>query len=139
MDNSKQENLDLKMYGQVWSSSDLNPDRLTSEINKIFTYNQAETNYRNKSDKYYDFHEEYAKSLAMSEAFKSSADVLGILSGSMDISASVNKAESGATGKTTRDVISLTDIKKYLDKHSIETEWKGEKIIPKSFKVYKLT
>jgi hypothetical protein len=139
MDNSKQEKLDLNMYGQVWSSSDLNPDRLTSELNKIFTYNQAETNYRNTSDKYYDFHEEYAKSLAVSGAFKSSASILGILSGSMDISASVNKAESGATGKTTHDVISLADIKKYLDQQSIETEWKGEKIIPKSFQVYKLT
>ncbi len=51
MDNSAQEKLDLNMYGQVWSSSDLNPDRLTSELSKIFTYNQAETNYRNKSDK----------------------------------------------------------------------------------------
>jgi microcystin-dependent protein len=139
MDNSKQEKLDLNMYGQVWSSSDLNPDRLTSELNKIFTYNQAETNYRNTSDKYYDFHEEYAKSLAVSGAFKSSASILGILSGSMDISASVNKAESGATGKTTHDVISLTDIKKYFDEKSIETEWEGEKIIPKSFQVYKLT
>ncbi|CAF1569788.1 unnamed protein product, partial [Rotaria sordida] len=119
--------------------SDLNPDRLTSELNKIFTYNQAETDYRNKSDKYYDFHEEYAKSLAVSAAFKGSADILGIASGSMEISASVNKAESGATGKTTHDVISLTDIKKYLDQKSIETEWKGVKFIPKSFQVYKLT
>ncbi|CAF1495497.1 unnamed protein product, partial [Rotaria magnacalcarata] len=139
MDNSKQEKLDLNMYGQVWSSSDVNPDRLTSELNKIFTYNQAETNYRNTSDKYYDFHEEYAKSLAVSAAFESSASIFGIVSGSMDISASVNKAESGASGKTTYDVISLTDIKKYLDQKSIETEWKGEKIIPKSFQVYKLT
>ncbi|CAF3255051.1 unnamed protein product [Rotaria sp. Silwood2] len=139
MDNSKQEKLDLNMYDQVWSSSDLNPDRLTSELNKIFTYNQAETNYRNTSDKYYDFHEEYAKSLATSAAYKSSASIVGIASGSMEISASVNMAESGATGKTTHDVISLTDIKKYLDQKSIETEWKGEKIIPKSFQVYKLT
>jgi hypothetical protein len=139
MDNSEQEKLDLNMYGQVWSSSDLNPDHLTSELNKIFTYNQAETNYRNTSDKYYDFHEEYAKSLATSAALKGSARILGIVSGSMDISASLNKAESGATGKTTHDVISLTDIKKYLDEKSIETEWKGEKIIPKSFQVYKLT
>jgi microcystin-dependent protein len=139
MDNSKQEKLDLNMYGQVWSSSDLNPDRLTSELNKIFTYNQAETNYRNTSDKYYDFHEEYAKSLAVSAAFKGSADILGIASASMDISASLNKAESGATGKTTHDVITLADIKQYLDQKSIETEWNGEKIIPKSFQVYKLT
>ncbi|CAF0980813.1 unnamed protein product [Didymodactylos carnosus] len=129
----------VSLMHQVWSSSDLNPDRLTSELNKIFTYNQAETNYRNTSDKYYDFHEEYAKSLAVSAPFKSSASILGILSRSMDISASVNKAESGATGKTTHDVISLTDIKKYLDQKSIETEWKGEKVIPKSFQVYKLT
>ncbi|CAF4098587.1 unnamed protein product [Rotaria magnacalcarata] len=139
MDNSKQEKLDLNMYGQFWSSSDLNPDRLTSELNKIFTYNQVETNYRNTSDKYYDFHEEYAKSLVASAAFKGSGDILGIASASMDVSAYVNKAESGATGKTTHDVISLTDIKKYLDQKSIETEWNGEKIIPKSFQVYKLT
>ncbi|CAF1524884.1 unnamed protein product [Rotaria sp. Silwood1] len=127
------------MYGQLWSSNDLNPDRLTSELNKIFTYNQAETNYRNTSDKYYNFHEEYAKSLAVSAAFKGSANILGIASSSMDVSALVNKAESGATEKTTHDVISLTDIKKYLDQKSIETEWKGEKIIPKSFQVYRLT
>ncbi|CAM4835168.1 unnamed protein product [Rotaria magnacalcarata] len=119
MGNSKQEKLDLNMYGQVWSST--------------------ETNYRNTSDKYYDFHEEYAKSLAVSAAFKSSASILGTLSGSMDISGSVNKGESGAIGKTTHDAISLTDIKKYLDQKSIETEWQGEKIIPKSFQVYKLT
>ncbi|CAF3644715.1 unnamed protein product [Rotaria socialis] len=90
MDNSKQEKLDLNMYGQLWSSSDINPDRLTSELNKIFTYNQAETNYRNTRDNYYDFHEEYAKSLAMSAALEGSAIKLGTLLGSMDIYASLN-------------------------------------------------
>ncbi len=77
--------------------------------------------------------------MATSAALKGSASILGIASGSMEISASVNKAESGATGKTTHDVISLTDIKKYLDMKLIETEWNGEKFIPKSFQVYKLT
>ncbi|CAF4467364.1 unnamed protein product [Rotaria socialis] len=83
MDNSKQEKLDLNMYGQLWSSSDINPDRLTSELNKIFTYNQAETNYRNTRDNYYDFHEEYAKSLAMSAALEGSAIKLGTLLGNI--------------------------------------------------------
>ncbi|CAF3834265.1 unnamed protein product [Rotaria sp. Silwood1] len=139
MDNSKQEKLNVNAYAQVWSSNDLNPDRLTTVLNKIFTYNQAETNYRNTTDKYYDCNEEFANSLAMSGAYKNSASIHEIASGSLEISASLNKTESGATRKTTQDVISLTDIKKYLDQKSIQTEWQGEKIIPKSFQVYKLT
>ncbi|CAF1047107.1 unnamed protein product [Adineta steineri] len=139
MDKSTQTKLDLNMYGQVWSSTDLNPDRLTSELNKMFTYNQAETNYRNTSDKYYDFHEQYAKSLGTSAGYKNSASIFELASIGMEVSASLNKTESNATEKTTHDVTSLTNIKKYLDQKSIEAEWKGEKIIPKSFQVYKLT
>jgi hypothetical protein len=122
MDNSKQEKLELNMYGQVWSSSDLNPDRLTSELNKNFTYNQVETDYRNTNDKYYDFNEEYVNSLAKSKGFKGSTSILGNISGELEVSESINKTKSGATGKTTHDA-----------------EWNREKIIPKSFQVYKLT
>ncbi|CAF4149251.1 unnamed protein product [Rotaria magnacalcarata] len=122
MDKAKQEKLDLNMYGQIWCSNDLNSDRLTSELNKIFNYNQAETSYRNTTDKYFDFHEEYAKSLAASAGFEASANILGIASGNADISTSFNKAEAGATGKTTHDAISLTDIRKYLHQNLIETE-----------------
>jgi hypothetical protein len=139
MDNSKQEKLELNMYGQIWSSNDLNPDRLTSELNKIFTYNQAETDSRHTSDKYYNFNKEYANSLGKSIGFKGSVPILGNISKTLEGYASVNKTKSGATRKATYDVISSTDIKKYLDQKSIETEWQGEKITPKSFQVYKLT
>jgi hypothetical protein len=139
MNNSKQEKIDLNMYGQVWSSSDLNPDRITSELNKLFTYNLAETESHHTSDKYYNFNKEYANLLEKSLGCKNSASILGKISGDMEICNSLKKAKSGATGNTTHDVISLTDIKKYLDMKLIETEWNGEKFIPKSFQVYKLT
>lgn len=142
MDNSKQDKLELNMYGQVWSSSDLNPDRLTSELNEVFAYNQAETEYRSTSDKYYNFDEKYANSLKASGAYENSfsiGNILGKASGGMKISALLDKAKSSATEKITHDVISSTDIKKFLDQMLIETEWKGEKIIPKSLHVYKLT
>src|SRR5277367_6231302 len=86
MDNSKQEKLDMNMYGQVWSSSDLNPDRLTSELNKIFTYNQDETNYRHTNDKYYNFNKQYANSLGKSTSMKLEdlVRMLGNISRSLD-------------------------------------------------------
>jgi hypothetical protein len=102
MANSKQEKLDLKMYDQVWSPGYLNPDRLTSELNKIFIYNQAETDYRNTSDKYYDFNEQYSNSLEKSKTSKGSASFAYSLvnaSGGIELSAFFKKAESGATGK----------------------------------------
>lgn len=141
MVNSKQEKLDLNMYGQVWSSNDLNPDRLTSELNNIFAHNQVETEYRNTSDKYFNYNEEYAKSLAKSNDFKSRVGIavnVANVSGNLELSSSINKSHKGASGKTTHDVISLTDIQKFLNQLSIEIEWKGEKLLPKSFEVYKL-
>jgi hypothetical protein len=35
--------MEMNVYGQVWQSSDLSPDRLTSEINKVFTLNETAT------------------------------------------------------------------------------------------------
>jgi hypothetical protein len=130
------------MYGQVWSSSDLNPDRLTSELNKIFTHNQLETEYHNTSDKYFNYNETYANSLTKSKESKGGfgiAAAIANLSGNLELSSSLQKSKSGASEKTTHDVISLTDIQKFLNQLSIEIGWNGEKILSKSFEVYKLT
>ncbi|CAF3608911.1 unnamed protein product [Rotaria sp. Silwood2] len=43
MSRAQQTQLSASLFNQVWSSSDLNPDLLTHELSKLFTYNEAET------------------------------------------------------------------------------------------------
>ncbi len=53
MNNSNEIQLSSGLFEQIWSSSDLHPNRITHELNKIFTYNQNETQLRNDSETYF--------------------------------------------------------------------------------------
>ena len=132
---SQEAKIDAKVYDQVWSGSDLNPDRITSELKKLFTYNQTETERHNYSDSFFDFNEAYAQSSSGSGGGGVSIFGLGSASGGGASSSS----SSGHLSLSTESTVSQTDIQHYLTQESIETAWTGEKFIPKSFSVYKLT
>ncbi|CAF5044540.1 unnamed protein product [Rotaria sp. Silwood1] len=82
---------------------------------------------------------------------KSAAKGSGSLSGSIGKGFlkifSLGLSGSGETATTTSSknhtitdqVMSETDIQKHLSQHAMETEWRGKKLRPKEFKVYKLS
>ncbi|CAF4394054.1 unnamed protein product, partial [Rotaria magnacalcarata] len=76
---SNEAKVDAKLYDQVWSSADLNPDRITNELKRLFTYNQTATQRHNYSDNYFDFNQAYAQ--ASSASGSGSFNILGIFSG----------------------------------------------------------
>ncbi|CAF3993261.1 unnamed protein product [Rotaria sp. Silwood1] len=132
---SEETKLDAKFYDQVWSASDLNPDRITSELKKLFTYNQTETELHNFSDSYFDFNQSYAQSSSSSGG--GGLSIFGI--GSVGGNGASSSSSANHLLTTTQLVFSQTEIQKFLTQESIETAWTGEKFIPKSFAVYRLT
>ncbi|CAF1032595.1 unnamed protein product [Rotaria sordida] len=136
MSNSAQTILDAKLFDHVWSSTDLNPDRLTNEINKLFTYNKTETERHNFSDTYFDYNRNQVASSTTSGGGGISIPLLGI---GVTGSGSVGSSSGSSLSALTNDVFSSTEIQNLLSQEAIEMQWTGEKFIPKSFKVYKLT
>lgn len=132
---SEETKLDVKLYDQIWSPSDLNPDRITHELSKLFTFNQSETQRHNYSEAYFDFNQAYAQSSSASGGGK--LNVVGLFS--IGGSGGSSSSSSGHLSTTTQAVFSETEIQHFLTQESIETAWTGEKFIPKSFSVYKLT
>ena len=126
--------LAARFYDQVWSSSDLNPDLNTNEISRLFTYNQSETQRNNYSDTFFNFNEAYARSWSASGKAKGSFLKIG----SFGASGSAASSSSGDQSTTTKAIYSANEIQNWLTQQSIETEWTGQKFIPKSFNVYKL-
>ncbi|CAF3043724.1 unnamed protein product [Rotaria sp. Silwood2] len=141
MENSETTEIEAGLYGQIWSSSDLNPNRLTTEIENLFTKNDSETQRRNDSNTYYNLNTQYLKeSTASNEA---SASVSGSGWGfSAAISGSTSSSSSNSLqnqlAHTTHDIFSKDDIDKLFTEQQVELKWEGEKFIPKKFKVYKL-
>jgi hypothetical protein len=70
--------LDAKLFDQVWSGTDLNLDQLTSEINKIFTYNKTETERHNFSDIYFSYNENQISSSSTSVSAGISITILNV-------------------------------------------------------------
>ncbi|CAF2895915.1 unnamed protein product [Rotaria sp. Silwood2] len=132
---SEEQKINVKLYDQVWSASDLNPDRMTSELKKLFTYNKTETERHNFSDNYFDFNQAYAQSSSSSGG--GSLSIFGI--GSIGGSGASSDSSSNHLLTTTQSIFSQTEIQHFLTQQSIETAWTGEKFIPKSFYVYRLT
>ena len=142
MDESKQITLDVGLYTQVWSSADLNPDRITSELHKLFSKNDSETARSNNSNTYFNLDTDYLRE--SSKSASGSASVGGSFMGiGATASASASTAASNSLhdqlSRTNHDVFSLDEIQKLLTEQQVEVEWKGEKFQPKSFSVYKLT
>lgn len=140
MDDFDEEKLDANMYNQIWSSKDLKPDYITSHLNKIFSYNYAETKCRHNGDKYYDFNTQYANSLSKLTGFNSTANILRNITRDIEISLPFNVIElDGVNCTTARNIISWTNIKRAFDEMSIIIQDEGGKIILKSYQVYELT
>ena len=94
MSSSTQAILEAKLFDQVWSSADLNPDRLTNEINKLFTYNKTETERHNFSDIYFDYNKDQITSSSISAGGGISIPLLGIGIGGTAEKAAVLAKES---------------------------------------------
>ncbi|CAF1045188.1 unnamed protein product [Didymodactylos carnosus] len=141
MSTATQITLNADLYNQVWSSSDLNPDRLTSELSKLFRYNDTQTKLHNYTDTYFNLDREH---LTTSSASSSGQGSLTGSVGIFSLGASGGGSSSSANSlldnlkQSTKDIYSLTDIKRLLTQQQSEFEWKGEKFIAKSFNVYKL-
>ncbi|UJR17375.1 hypothetical protein I4U23_004270 [Adineta vaga] len=78
MQDSTMEKLRADALQQVWSPSDLDPDVLETDINKMFSYNQSETERHNDSKMYFNGNVETMK--------QSAAKGSGSLSASIGIS-----------------------------------------------------
>ncbi|CAF1319388.1 unnamed protein product, partial [Didymodactylos carnosus] len=111
MSTATQITLNADLYNQVWSSSDMNPDRLTSELNR----------------------QHLTTSSASSSGQGSLTGSVGIFS----LGASGGGSSSSANSlldnlkQSTKDIYSLTDIKRLLTQQQSEFEWKGEKFYSK--------
>ncbi|CAF4559030.1 unnamed protein product [Rotaria sp. Silwood2] len=153
MENSKETLLDADTFGQMWSPYDLNPDRITEELSKIFTYNDTETKRHNSSSTYYDFNKANMNKLAESHSAKGGASIsteahlsVPFGSGGAKFSASAygETADSSYNSlynqlnETTHNQFSSDDIQRMFTQQGTELQFKGEKVTPKSFQVYKL-
>ncbi|CAF2537864.1 unnamed protein product [Rotaria sp. Silwood2] len=137
MDTVRETQLDAKLYDQVWSSSDLSPDRITSEIQSFFTYNETETRRHNYTDIYFDVDSKKSQSNTTSAniglSFGYQLLNLGLFS-----SGSLSSNSSHSEHTTTHVITTATDIQHFTDQQSVQTAWTGEKWVPKSFKLFKL-
>ncbi|CAF1326876.1 unnamed protein product, partial [Rotaria sordida] len=134
MDNAQKTQLDAKSFDQIWSSSDLNPDVIRNDLNKIFTYNKTATDYANSSDLFFNYDQKEAQ--ASDSRGKMQIGWKGF-GGSAE--AAHSQSSSSENSQTTHDIVSQKDIRDFLAQQNIETQWSGEKWEPKSFSVYKLT
>ncbi|CAF2028746.1 unnamed protein product [Rotaria magnacalcarata] len=135
---SDETKLSIKLYDQIWSSSDLNPDRITSEINKVFRYNETETKRHNYSDQYFDLDKQHVQSSASSGGGSAGFSFLGF-GGSLGGSGATSSSSSNHLLTTSQSIFSSTEIQYILNQESVEIEWTGEKLQPRTFKVYRLT
>ncbi|CAF1380988.1 unnamed protein product [Adineta ricciae] len=143
MQDSTMERLRADALQQVWSPSDLDPDVLEHEINKMFSYNQSETERHNDSRMYFNGNVEEIKQ----SASKGSGGIFGSIGRGFLKVFSLGLSGSGESSSTTTtknhtitdQVMSETDIQKHLSQHAMDTEWNGKKLRPKEFKVHKLS
>lgn len=146
IDELVQTKLSAEAYEQVWNSSDLNPNRITSELNKIFTYNKTATDVHRDGSNYFDINWQQVKKSAKETnvGFWSSisATLLGIIpvvgSFRINVGYQAQTEPSEAQQLISYETISDKQIYDSLQKHDIQVEWTSEKFQPKSFDVFKI-
>ncbi|CAF5094052.1 unnamed protein product [Rotaria sp. Silwood1] len=153
MENSQEQRKEADIFRQLWSPYDLNPDRITEELSKIFTYNDTETKRRNDTSTYYDFNKANMNANANSHSASGGGSVsmeahlsIPFVSAGGAVSAGAYGATSGSSynslynqlNETTHNQFSSEDIQRMFTQQGTELEFKGEKITPKAFQVYKL-
>jgi hypothetical protein len=134
MDNAQQTQLDAKLFNEIWSSSDLNPNLIRKDLNKIFTLNKTATEYANSADIFFNYNQEEARASDSQGEIEIGWKGFG---GSAD--GSHSQTSSSGSSQTTHDIVSQKSIQNFLRQQNIEAQWSGEKWEPKAFSVYKLT
>ena len=124
-------------FGQVWQSADLNPDRITSEMSKMFTFNKTETQKRNNQKNYYSINQQKDHKLPFHTPLDVRIRAL-LMNQCVNIEDDHRKKNCEEYEITTHNTVSESDIQKAASQASIEGVWEGKKFIPKSFKVFKL-
>lgn len=133
----------------MWSDDDLRPDLIEGEVNKLFKYNQHETDKRNDGNKYFEVDKSRmtAASGEKSNSKSHEAEVGGVGYG---FNLNARYAQSSSSGSKfsnelqehvknkNQDIFSDTDIKRMLDQSSVQVEWKGQKFVAKSIQVVKI-
>ncbi|CAF3947587.1 unnamed protein product [Rotaria sp. Silwood1] len=133
MTSANETKLDIKFYDEVWSATNFNPDRITNEMKKWFTYNEAETKKQNSIDKYFTFNRA-SINLSSSSGIANTCYppfCTGIQTGLSD-------SLSEYLSKTTQSIFSLTEIQNLFKKISIDIAWTNDKFNLKSFSVYRI-
>ena len=104
----------------------------------MFTFNQSETDKRSDRMNYYNVNQRKDSSLSVHTALDVRVKTFFV---KVDTSVKVDydKRDSEEYVQTNHDTVSDVDIKKAASQASIEGAWEGERFIPKSFKVFKLT
>ena len=136
---AKAEKIHIKAgaFGQVWQSADLNPDRITSEMSKMFTFNESETQKHNYTENYYSVNQRKDCRLPVHTPLYVRLRTL-FTTLNVKIYDNQDKKNTEEYEKTAHNAVSESDIKKAASLVSIEGSWEGKKFIPKSFKVFKL-
>lgn len=114
---------------QVWSGSDLNPDRITNELKKLFTYNKTETKRHNYSDNYFDYNHAYVQSLSSSGG--DGLSILGI--GSVGGKGASSSSLAAHLLTTTQSIFSQTEIENFLTQESLRNNSLLKKVMVLSF------
>ena len=140
MESAQQNIVKAGHFNEVWSSEDLRPDRITSELSKLFTKNASDTAHHTSSDKYLSVDKQHLEELIASSSKEGGAGVsfLGISIGGKGGSSSSSKNTFyDKLSQINHDKYSQDDIINLLNEHQAEFAWEGEKFVPKSFQVYK--
>ncbi|CAF4321267.1 unnamed protein product [Rotaria sp. Silwood2] len=142
MESAQRVVIDAGHFNETWSSADLRPDRITSELSKVFTKNASDTEQHTASDKYLSVDKEYLKELSSSSSKEGGAGVsfLGISVGANGGSSSSSKNSFyDKLAQTDHQKYSKDDVVKLLNEQQVDFNWDGEKFVPKSFEVYKMS
>ncbi|CAM4788681.1 unnamed protein product [Rotaria magnacalcarata] len=146
MDELVQTKLNTEAYEKIWNSSDLNPNRITSELNEMFSYNKTATEAHHDGTSYFDVNwRKIRKSAAETNIDfwqKVSASLLDIISISggfgFNFGHQTNTEILDEHQEISYEAISEKYIHDSLQKHDVRVEWTGERLEPKSFDVFKI-
>ncbi|CAF3372725.1 unnamed protein product [Rotaria socialis] len=142
-----QTKLNTEAYEKIWNSSDLNPNRITLELNEMFSYNKTATEAHHDGTSYFDVNwRQIRKSAAETNVGfwqKVSASLLDIISVSgefgFNFGHQTNTEILDEHQEISYEAISEKYIHDSLQKHDVRVEWTGERLEPKSFDVFKIT
>jgi microcystin-dependent protein len=147
MDELVQTKLNAQAYEQVWNSSDLNPNLIRSELNKIFTHNKTATESHHDGSNYFDVNWQQLRKSAQStkvgfwQQFTATLFDFIPIAGALGINVDHQKNTETLDTYHETDYQTISDKYIYdsLQKHDVQVEWTGEKLEPKSFGVFKIT